>query len=203
MTVAQSDQPLIVYRPSNGEWLRFDACLGEDYAPTWELAAHPVEGGRAVVDDAIAAPEEIAVRGMITESPWSTTDGGALAGTSGPARVRAAVRFLAAAAGERVTLGTTRHGQIGDLRIVRFAHTIDRQRRALFDITLRKVTIAAGDTVTIPAAKPPAKTEAGVATAADLGAQPGTVADPDSGADPQATRDRSAAYAIAQAVGLR
>ena len=191
--------PLTIIRP-NGSRLTLDAVIREDYRPGAVVTDHPVEAGSVVSDHVQRLPLSLSVEGLITESPYATSeiaDPDDVLITSGPQRLRQALAFLDAAIGERLEVVSVRLGVFPDMALLAYPHAIDNRRRLPLSLEFRRIRMARAQGVQIAPTATRPEVQAGAPDEQDVGEQ-GTTTD----TGPNRDRDRSLAIRGLQALGL-
>lgn len=159
-----------IIRADGSTTLTFDATLDYTLQSSISVTDHPVESGGNVSDHAQVQPKTLAVRGIVTETPYANVDS-----TGGADRVSRALEFLDAAAGELLTVVTERFGTLENMVLTRYPTTADGVRRLLFDVELKQVRIATAGLIDIPPSAPTtASAAAGLPDEQDVGEQPTT-----------------------------
>lgn len=198
---SEPDQPFILYRQAEGDWLQFDNCIEERHAIAVTASAHPLEDGESVTDHAQRQNDRHTIRAVITESPWRVTG----AESSGPDRIRAALAFIDKCVGTVLTLGLTRTNTVNDALLLGAEYPINNRRQIVVDLTFQVCRFAEATSVKIPALKPVVVVAVGAADEVDAGQQACTAVSTDTDsdarapADPFIAQDQSDAYAFAHA----
>lgn len=191
-----------IIRP-DGSTLTFDSVREYTVTPTVTVTEHPVESGSAIADHARANPDLLAVRAVVTESPFDRQDS-----AGGPDRPLRAFDFLRACVGELVSVVTDRLGTFPSMTITRFPTTVDRMRRLPFDVEFKAVRLAEAGLITIapdtPVATDPSSgfevpESIGLPDEQDVGEQPTTTTEESEPAQEEA--DTSVLLDLLTAVG--
>ena len=179
----------------DGTFLRFDGTATVRVIAADSVTRHPTERGVTITDHVQREPLNVSIVASVTESPLQEQldVGGATAGLSGSARPRAALDWLDAHRGQRLTLAGDDLDDLSNLVLVRVPNEFTASRQRILSLELVQILVASVEYVAIPPELPPAATAHAYADAADLGEQ-ATISGTD---DPdQQARDVSAASLV-------
>lgn len=138
-----ASQPFTILRDS-GEALVLDAAITYTLAATIAVTEHAVEDGVRFSDHAQPQPATLAVRGIVTESPMvSQSD------TGGRAHVQAALDFILAIQGERVTVVCDMFGTLESMTLSRWEAPKTKSLDLKFALDFKQVRVASVSYVTI------------------------------------------------------
>lgn len=170
-------QRFTIIREDGSSTLIFDAAITYTMAGTVNVTEHAVEDGVRFADHAQPMPKTLSVRGVVSESPYDWQ-----ASTGGRDRVTAAIDFIEAIQGERVTVVTDRFGALEDMALSRWEVPATRTLDARFSLDFKQVRVATSESVEITTDTVVATTSTGAETpaaanlpdAVDAGEQPTT-----------------------------
>lgn len=149
----------------NGDTLTFDASPRQSWQPSVAITDHPIEDGSTVSDHAQIQPRRLAITGVVSETP--------LGEDGGPLRVEDAVRFLneAGEGGELLTV-ETRLGSSTNWLLESWPHDVTVLRGLVFELSLKQVSIATAETITLPREVPRPRYSDTAPPETDVGTQP-------------------------------
>lgn len=173
-----------ITRP-DGQFLTLDAAEAIVLSPAVDVTEHPIEDGSPVSDHAQPRPLEVAIRGIVTESPLGGGEGG-------PERVDRALTFLRECVGLPLTVESPRIGVVSNLVLTGYPQRFTVSRSVPIDLTLRQVRIAETGSVQIPPRLPRETVAVEAPDEQDAGNQP-TEDDTNEAAK---QRDRSALFSL-------
>jgi len=156
--------PITIVREDGRTTLTFDAVISYALTGTVSVTDHPVETGSTVSDHAQRQPKQLAITGIVSETPYAS-----VASSGGADRTAQALAFLDAAAGELLTVVTAAFGTLQNMVLTRYPTTADNVRRFTFDLEFKQVTLATAGLVEIP---PEQTSSAGLPDEQDVGEQP-------------------------------
>ena len=99
--------PITIVREDGRTTLTFDAVISYALTGTVSVTDHPVETGSTVSDHAQRQPKQLAITGIVSETPYAS-----VASSGGADRTAQALAFLDAAAGELLTVVTAAFGTL-------------------------------------------------------------------------------------------
>lgn len=182
-----------IIRP-DGSTLTLDATIEEIYDPNIRVTDHPLEDGGTVSDHAQILPKTLQLQGLMTESPQQN-----LGGPFGIQRILGARNFLQAAAGELLSVVTSRFGTLTNMMMTRYPHRINVKKNMPITLAFKEIRIATAALVIIPPEQPVDSESVGAPDGQDVGVQPTG----DTAQDPaQEARDTSAARDILASIGV-
>lgn len=150
----------------NGSSLTLDAVPTFNVQPAARVTSHRI-GPNAVSTDHVAEQvTPIAVRGIVTASPFDDADG-----PGGDERLRRAVAFFKTCIGVPVILIHGRAGNFYDCFLSRYPHSWNEIEDLKFDLEFIQVPVGEISDISIPARAPRRNVAATAADGADVGEQ--------------------------------
>ena len=184
---------------ANGASLTFDGSPEQAYTPTGRVTEHPVESGGTYGDHYVRLPDTETIPVVVTTSPGAI---GTL--PPGPLRLEVARQWLEEAAGQLLTVVTSRRILLNRMLIGWGWKDTTRESR-VFTLRLKQVQVATAQSVEIPPEAPRAdggdggSADVEMPSAQDFGEQAKREMEeatpPDEGEEPQTEEERDASAA--------
>lgn len=163
--------PFTILHP-DGRSLTFDGYSRENYTPSGEGPAHPLERGGQVTDHFQRRPLTFTITATVTHSPFDfqAARDGVTNDLTGAARINAALSFLDDCMdGTPLTVVSSDKGTIEDVILLSYPHDFTARRRLPLSLSFQEIAFAETGSVIIPPDVPRAEVSHSAPDEQDLG----------------------------------